>query len=251
MKSITSRFVMLIATAAVAPLVIYGVVSMRQLRSGTEESVTKGNLGHRDAGGRADQSVRREQPARPAIHRAGASHCRPRTMAAVPHPERHRPGLSRVPRALDLRCDGTAARHEPLRPADGHRFPIAPRPPAATSTSRRSSRTTTALPTTTIAVRMEPSDAGIRTGSSASSRSKSCGGWSIRSRSASPAAPRCFSESGRLIAHGNADKKRLVASAKGDSRIEQTAAAIAGEVRRPSKSTTTTRRARKSSRSAR
>src|SRR6476661_5961919 len=45
MKSITSRFVMLIATAAIAPLVIYGVVSMRQLRSGTEESVVKGNLG--------------------------------------------------------------------------------------------------------------------------------------------------------------------------------------------------------------
>ena len=45
MKSITSRFVMLIATAAIAPLVIYGVVSMQQLRSGTEESVVKGNRG--------------------------------------------------------------------------------------------------------------------------------------------------------------------------------------------------------------
>ena len=44
-SGITSRFVMLIATAAIAPLVIYGVVSMKQLRNGTEESVTKGNLG--------------------------------------------------------------------------------------------------------------------------------------------------------------------------------------------------------------
>ena len=34
MKGITSRFVMLIATAAVAPLVTYGFVSMVQLEVG-------------------------------------------------------------------------------------------------------------------------------------------------------------------------------------------------------------------------
>jgi tetratricopeptide (TPR) repeat protein len=45
MKSITSRFVMLIATAAVAPLVAYGVISMIQLWSGTQDSVARGNLG--------------------------------------------------------------------------------------------------------------------------------------------------------------------------------------------------------------
>jgi signal transduction histidine kinase len=43
-KRITSRFVLLIATAAVAPLVIYGAVSVSSLRSGTRESVTEGNL---------------------------------------------------------------------------------------------------------------------------------------------------------------------------------------------------------------
>ena len=43
MKSITSRFVMLIATAAIAPLVTYGIVSVVQLRSGTVQSVTEGN----------------------------------------------------------------------------------------------------------------------------------------------------------------------------------------------------------------
>jgi nitrogen fixation/metabolism regulation signal transduction histidine kinase len=43
MTRITSRFVMLIATAAVAPLVLYGVVSVRQLGAGTRESVTQGN----------------------------------------------------------------------------------------------------------------------------------------------------------------------------------------------------------------
>ena len=44
MKRITSRFVLLIATAAVAPLIIYGLVSVGSLRSGTRQSVTAGNL---------------------------------------------------------------------------------------------------------------------------------------------------------------------------------------------------------------
>ena len=44
MRKITSRFVLLIATAAVAPLVIYGVVSVNTLLNGTKESVNAGNL---------------------------------------------------------------------------------------------------------------------------------------------------------------------------------------------------------------
>jgi signal transduction histidine kinase len=44
MTRITSRFVLLIATAAVAPLVIYGVVSVTRLSRATETSVTAGNL---------------------------------------------------------------------------------------------------------------------------------------------------------------------------------------------------------------
>jgi signal transduction histidine kinase len=44
MRRITSRFVMLIATAAVAPLVIYGGLSITSLRSGTRESVNQGNV---------------------------------------------------------------------------------------------------------------------------------------------------------------------------------------------------------------
>src|SRR4029077_19691545 len=44
MKRITSRFVLMIATAAVAPLILYGAVSVSSLRSGTRESVTEGNL---------------------------------------------------------------------------------------------------------------------------------------------------------------------------------------------------------------
>ena len=44
MRGITSRFVMLIASAAIAPLVIYGWVSITNLRAGTRESVNQGNL---------------------------------------------------------------------------------------------------------------------------------------------------------------------------------------------------------------
>ena len=44
MRRITSRFVLLIATAAVAPLVLYGAISVTSLRSGTQTSVTEGNL---------------------------------------------------------------------------------------------------------------------------------------------------------------------------------------------------------------
>ncbi len=43
MRRITGRFVLLIATAAVLPLVIYGLVSVRSLRTGTEQSVGAGN----------------------------------------------------------------------------------------------------------------------------------------------------------------------------------------------------------------
>ncbi len=44
MRRITSRFVLMIATAAVAPLIVYGLVSVWQLRNGTRDSVREGNL---------------------------------------------------------------------------------------------------------------------------------------------------------------------------------------------------------------
>jgi signal transduction histidine kinase len=44
MRRITSRFVLLIASAAVAPLVLYGVLSITRLQEGTRESVTGGNI---------------------------------------------------------------------------------------------------------------------------------------------------------------------------------------------------------------
>ena len=44
MRTIASRFVMLVATAAVAPLVLFGAVSVYSLRSGSRQSVIEGNL---------------------------------------------------------------------------------------------------------------------------------------------------------------------------------------------------------------
>ena len=43
MKRITGRFVLLIATAAVLPLLVYGLISVSTLTSGTEQSVGRGN----------------------------------------------------------------------------------------------------------------------------------------------------------------------------------------------------------------
>jgi len=43
MTRITSRFVLLIASAAIAPLVVYGLISLLNLRNGTVLSVTEGN----------------------------------------------------------------------------------------------------------------------------------------------------------------------------------------------------------------
>lgn len=43
MRRITGRFVLLIATAAVLPLLLYGVISVTKLTTSTEQSVTQGN----------------------------------------------------------------------------------------------------------------------------------------------------------------------------------------------------------------
>ena len=43
MRRITGRFVLFIATAAILPLVLYGAMSVEQLRRGTQQSVSEGN----------------------------------------------------------------------------------------------------------------------------------------------------------------------------------------------------------------
>src|SRR6188472_241318 len=43
MRRITYRFVLLIASAAIAPLLLYGIISIRNLKQGTESTVREGN----------------------------------------------------------------------------------------------------------------------------------------------------------------------------------------------------------------
>jgi signal transduction histidine kinase len=57
MRRLTGQFVLLIATAAILPLVGYGLVSVTSLRSGTEQSVSEGN-----------QAVARQVAARIALY---------------------------------------------------------------------------------------------------------------------------------------------------------------------------------------
>ena len=54
-SKITTRFVLLVATAAVAPLVVYGVVSISSLWTGTRQSVIAGNL---NVAARAAEEIR-------------------------------------------------------------------------------------------------------------------------------------------------------------------------------------------------
>ena len=124
-------------------------------------------------------------------------------MAAVAHPEGLRPGFSRVQRDLDVRCRAA------IRSATS-RFstPTVSVPEARQGRRRQRLRGAAEASTTTVCrprrlrCRLRRATR-TRAGSSARSPSKSCGGWSIASMSATGAAPRCSPRSDRLVAHGN------------------------------------------------
>jgi signal transduction histidine kinase len=215
---------MLIATAAIAPLLAYGFVSMQQLRSGTEESVTKGNLGIATrAAAQINQYVENNQ----------------RVLRSIAL-ELRVPGLepwqqSRI--LKDTALDFPEFREVSIfdssgKPVGTSRFG----PPTVTIPDPEKAadrdvyveplkQDNDALPSTTIAVRMVPKDPGSPwiVGELALEEL-----WRMvdQIKVGEYGRAALFSEKGRLIAHGNADKKRLVASAKGDSQIEQTAAVI-------------------------
>jgi signal transduction histidine kinase len=224
MKSITSRFVMLIATAAVAPLVTYGLVSVLQLRNGTEESVFKGNLGiAQQVATQINQYVENNQ----------------RVLRSISL-ELRTTGLARWQQSRILKdavLDFPEFRELSMFDAGGHpietsRFgaPTVAVPPASSVGDAPFyvaplKQDNDLLPTTTIAVRIRPGDpeSGWIVGELALEEL-----WrrvdEIKVGEYGRAA--LVSESGRLVAHGNADKKRLVASARGDSITEQVAATL-------------------------
>jgi signal transduction histidine kinase len=227
MRSITSRFVMLIATAAVAPLVIYGVVSVRQLRSGTEESVTKGNLGIATrAAAQINQYVQNNQR----VLRSIALELRTTGLEPWQQSRILKDTVLDFPEFRELSIFDAAG-----KPLGTSRFgqPTVTIPDPAIAAGRDVyvaplKQDNDALPTTTLAVRMVPGspDRGWVVGELALEEL-----WRMvdQIKVGETGRAALFSESGGLIAHGNADKKRLVASAKGDSRIEQAAAALRGK----------------------
>ena len=58
---ITARFVVAVVTAGVAPLLVYGVVSIYSLRTGNRQSVTDGNLNVAGRAAPADRPVHEYQ----------------------------------------------------------------------------------------------------------------------------------------------------------------------------------------------
>ena len=61
MKKISTRFALLMAAAAVVPLLAYGAVSIVSLRTGAQQAVIQGNLNVARRVGRADRAVRHRQ----------------------------------------------------------------------------------------------------------------------------------------------------------------------------------------------
>jgi signal transduction histidine kinase len=212
MNRITSRFVLLIATAAVAPLVLYGAISVSSLRNGTRESVTDGN--RKVAAQVAAQIDLYMQNNLRVLQSLGA--------------ELNVPGLAawQQDRTLkDYVLSFPEFREITLLDAAGR--PVAtsaigaPRLTAPDASSRLDGGTFIApvrvdndlLPTTTIAVRLTAGrqPVGWVVGEIALEQL-----WrmvdSIRVGSQGYAA--IVSEDGRLIAHGNPDEKRQIASAE-------------------------------------
>jgi signal transduction histidine kinase len=224
MKSITSRFVMLIATAAIAPLVTYGFVSMIQLRSGTEQSVTEGNR-------RVAQQVAGQ------IQQYISSNERVLRSLAL---ELHTAGLQPWQRSRILKdhvLDFPEFRE--ISMFDGADHPLGTSrftaPTVSVPKAAKASATgvyiaplkedNDGLPSTTIAVRVTLSGAeqGWVVGEIALEEL-----WRMVDRITVGEQGRAalLAEADRLVAHGNPDKKRLIASAKTKGTLEQAVAVL-------------------------
>jgi signal transduction histidine kinase len=220
MRGITARFVMLIATAAIGPLVTYGAVSMVQLYFGTTASVSEGN---RRVAKQAAEQIRAYIENNERVLRSISLEVGTTGLATWQKSRMLKDAVLDFPEFREISLFDSAG-----RPVATSRFnaPTVAVPKAGT-TNRRGvyvaplREDNDALPTTTIAVRLGPSAAG---------------GWvvgeialeelwrmvdSIRIARRGYAA--LIADNGRLVAVGNPDKKRLIASASGHSQLEQAA----------------------------
>ena len=210
MRRITSRFVLLIATAAIAPLVVYGFVSINSLRKGTQESVRAGN--ERVAGQVAEQvglymrnNVRVLQSIGAEIEGTSLEHWQQdRTLKdqVLTFPEfREITLFDGAGTPVATSCLGTARSRLPEEARGGSLVYVAP-----------VEVDDDLLPTTTIAIRL--------------TRHVETSGWIVGEialeqlwrmvdsiRVGERGYALIVSGDGRLIAHGNPDEKRLIAVA--------------------------------------
>lgn len=217
MRGIRGRFVMLIATAAVAPLVTYGLVSILKTRSGTAESVRQGNS--RVATQAAEQIRQYTSNNERVLRSVGLE-----LLATGVQPWQQ----SRI--LKDYVLDFPEFREVSLFDASGavlatSRF-TAPRvtipgPDAVLNGNVYVAPLTLdddGLPTTTIAVRFDDEHRGWVVGELSLEEL-----WRMvdRIRIGERGYAALLSQNGRLIAHGNPDKKRLIAAGQSGGRLEE------------------------------
>ena len=222
MKSIAARFVMLIATAAVAPLVTYGIVSVIQLKAATEQSVTEGNR-------RVAQQVAGQ------IQQYVSSNERILESLAL---ELHTAGLEPWQRARILKdyvlefpefreismfdgTDGVLGTSRFTKPTVN--VPAEARKASSGIYVAPLNEDNDALPTTTIAVRvpLSASEKGWVVGEIALEEL-----WRTvdRIKVGEHGRAALLAENDRLVAHGDPDKKRFIGAASTKGRLEQQAA---------------------------
>jgi signal transduction histidine kinase len=219
MRTLTSRFVMLVATAAVAPLVLYGAVSIYSLRTGSRQSVIEGN---RNVAERAAEQIQQYMDHHVSVLRSTAADLRDTQLEPWQQTlilTNHVIGFE-VFRELTLfDPDGTPAAtsrlggptlQPPRQPID--RPYIAP----VTVDDEFLPTTTVALPLTRLG---EP--AGVLVGQVSLEEL-----WRMvdRIRVGQEGFAMVVAQSGQLIAHGSPDQKQRIAAAENLSHHELVAA---------------------------
>ena len=190
MTRITSRFVLLIASAAVAPLVLYGLISVTYLRSGTQDSVTNGNL---QVAGQVSERIRLYFDNNVRVLRSVGRELLDTHLAKWQQERVLRNHVLDFPEFREVTLFDPGGRL--LATSRLVRTQIALPDPASISESgvyiAPLQLDNDALPTTIISVRLSPDVGQEPAGWSRKSRSKNCGGWSTAFASATRATRFC------------------------------------------------------------
>ena len=159
-KKISTRFALLMAAAAVVPLLAYGAVSIFSLRTGAQQAVIARQPERRPAGGRADRAVRHQQRQDPEgvaadLQQTGLERWQQDRILknfVLEFPEFTRADAARRERAAD--------RLEPPRTADRRAFPGSDSVNIDGALMSRFSVDDDLLPTAVVAVRLDDTQDG-------------------------------------------------------------------------------------------